>query len=57
MKKKNLIGLAIVVTAIALLLETGILNYVNEKNASMTSQVLLDRVISIIDKTKQVKLS
>lgn len=52
MKKKNLIGLAIVVTAIALLLETGILNYVNEKNASMTSQVLLDRVISIIDKNE-----
>lgn len=52
MKKKNLIGLAIVVTAIALLLETGILNYVNERNASMTSQVLLDRVISIIDKNE-----
>lgn len=51
MKKKNLIGLAIVVTAIALLLEAGILNYVNEKNASMTSQVLLDRVISIIDRS------
>ena len=50
MKKKNLIGLAIVVTA--MLLETGILNYVNEKNASMTSQVLLDRVISIIDKNE-----
>lgn len=55
MKKKNLIGLAIVVTAIALLLETGILNYVNEKNASMTSQVLLDRVISIIDKNETSK--
>ena len=52
MKKKNLIGLAIVVTAIALLLETGILNYVNEKNASMTSQVFL-----LLTKTKQVKLS
>ena len=57
MKKKNLIGLAIVVTAIALLLETGILNYVNEKNATMTSQVLLDRVISIIDKNETSKLS
>lgn len=52
MKKKNLIGLAVVVIAIALLLETGILNYVNERNASMTSQVLLDRVISIIDKNE-----
>ena len=52
MKKKNLIGLAIVVTAIALLLEAGILNYVNERNASMTFQVLLDRVISIIDKNE-----
>lgn len=52
MKKKNLIGLAVVVIVIALLLETGILNYVNERNASMTSQVLLDRVISIIDKNE-----
>lgn len=52
MKKKNLIGLAVVVIAIALLLETGILNYVNERNASVTSQVLLDRVISIIDKNE-----
>lgn len=52
MKKKNLIGLAVVVIAIALLLETGILNYVNKRNASMTSQVLLDRVISIIDKNE-----
>lgn len=52
MKKKNLIGLAVVVIVIALLLETGILNYVNERNASMTSQVLLDRVVSIIDKNE-----
>lgn len=52
MKKKNLIGLAVVVIMIALLLETGILNYVNERNASVTSQVLLDRVISIIDKNE-----
>lgn len=52
MKKKNLIGLAAVVIVIALLLETGILNYVNERNASVTSQVLLDRVISIIDKNE-----
>ena len=52
MKKKNLIGLAVVVIVIALLLETGILNYVNERNASVTSQVLLDRVISIIDKNE-----
>lgn len=52
MKKKNLIGLAVVVIVIALLLETGILNYVNERNTSVTSQVLLDRVISIIDKNE-----
>ena len=52
MKKKNLIGLAVVVIVLALLLETGILNYVNERNASVTSQVLLDRVISIIDKNE-----
>lgn len=52
MKKKNLIGLAVVVIVIALLLETGILNYVNERNASVTSQVLLDRVVSIIDKNE-----
>lgn len=52
MKKKKLIALASVVIAIALLLETGILNYVNERNSSMTSQVLLDRVISIIDKNE-----
>ena len=52
MKKRNLISLAVIVIAIALLLETGILHYVNERNAYMTSSVLLDRVIDVIDKNE-----
>lgn len=52
MKKRNLIILAFTVIAVALLLETGILHYVNERNAYMTSSVLLDRVIDVIDKNE-----
>lgn len=52
MKKKNLIILAFTVIAVALLLETGILHYVNERNADMTSRVLLDRVVSVLDKNE-----
>ena len=52
MKKRNLISLAVIVIAISLLLETGILHYVNERNAYMTSSVLLDRVIDVIDKNE-----
>lgn len=36
----------------ALILETCILQYVNDKNAQTTSNVLLDRVISVIDKNE-----
>lgn len=36
----------------ALILETCILQYVNDKNAQTTSNVLLDRVIAVIDKNE-----
>lgn len=52
MKKRNLIILAFTVIAVALLLETGILHYVNERNADMTSRVLLDRVVAVLDKNE-----
>ncbi|RGS32194.1 GGDEF domain-containing protein [Eubacterium sp. AF22-8LB] len=44
--------LSITIVAIALILETCILRYVNEKNAQTTSNVLLDRVIAVIDKNE-----
>lgn len=45
MRKRKILVLSIIIVAIALILETCILRYVNEKNAQTTSNVLLDRVI------------
>ena len=44
--------LSITIVAIALILETCILRYVNEKNAQTTSNVLLDLVIAVLDKNE-----
>ena len=56
MKKRKLIILAITIIAAALLLEGFILKYVNDKNSDRMSKVLLDRVITVLDKNdKEVK--
>lgn len=52
MRKRKILILSITIVAIALILETCILRYVNEKNALTTSNVLLDRVIAVIDKNE-----
>lgn len=44
--------LSITIVAVALILETCILQYVNDKNAQTTSNVILDRVIAVIDKNE-----
>ena len=53
MKKRKIIILSIMIIVIALLLETSILKYVNDKNAHRTSKVLLDRVIAVLDKNDE----
>ncbi len=50
MKKKSLFFLAFATIAIALLLEAGILKYVNDSNTYRMSKVLLDRVITVLNK-------
>ena len=52
MRKRKILILSITIVAVALILETCILKYVNDKNAQTTSNVLLDRVISVIDKNE-----
>ena len=52
MRKRKILILSITIVAIALILETCILKYVNDKNAQKTSNVLLDRVIAVIDKNE-----
>ena len=52
MRKRKILVLSITIVAIALILETCILRYVNEKNAQTISNVLLDRVIAVIDKNE-----
>ena len=51
MRKRKILVLSITIVAIALILETCILRYVNEKNAQ-TTNVLLDRVIAVLDKNE-----
>ena len=53
MKKRKFILLGVAVVLIALLLEAGILNNVNNRNTYQTSQVLLDRVINVLDRNTQ----
>ena len=50
MKKKKLVFLAFATIAIALLLEAGILKYVNDSNTYRMSKILLDRVITVLNK-------
>lgn len=52
MRKRKILILSITIVAVALILETCILKYVNDKNAQTTSNVLLDHVISVIDKNE-----
>ena len=55
MRKRKILILSITIVAIALILETCILKYVNDKNAQTTSNVLLDRVIAVIDKNESTE--
>ena len=52
MRKRKILILSITIVAVALILETCILQYVNDKNAQTTSNVLLDRVIAVLDKNE-----
>ena len=52
MRKRKILILSITIVAVALILETCILQYVNDKNAQTASNVLLDRVIAVIDKNE-----
>lgn len=53
MKKRKFIVPAIAIIVAALLLEGFILKYVNDRNADRTSKVLLDRVITVLDKNDE----
>ena len=53
MKKRKFIVPAIAIIAAALLLEGFILKYVNDRNADRMSKVLLDRVITVLDKNDE----
>lgn len=55
MRKRKILILSITIVAVALILETCILKYVNDKNAQTTSNVLLDRVIAVIDKNESTE--
>lgn len=55
MRKRKILILSITIVAVALILETCILQYVNDKNAQTTSNVLLDRVIAVIDKNETIE--
>ena len=44
---------SVAVIVVALLLEAGILKYVNDENAYRVSKVLLDRVVTVLDKNDQ----
>lgn len=54
-KKKNIIILAIVIIFVALLLEAAILKYVHDKSIYRTSKVLVDRVITVLNKNDENK--
>ena len=54
-KKKNIIILAIVIIFVALLLEATILKYVHDKSIYRTSKVLVDRVITVLNKNDENK--
>mgnify|MGYP003305582111 FL=1 len=53
MKKRKIAILSIGIIIVALLLEASILKYVNDKNAYQTSKVLVDRVITVLNKNDE----
>lgn len=53
MKKRKLAALAVAVIVVALMLEAGILKYVNDKTTYRTSEVMLDRVLTVLEKNDQ----
>ena len=53
MKKRKFLVPAIAIIVVALLLEGFILQCVNDRNADRTSKVLLDRVITVLDKNDE----
>lgn len=55
MKKRKIVTLSVVIIVIALLLEASILKYVNDRNAYRTSKVLIDRVITVLNKNDKSK--
>ena len=53
MKKRRLAALAVAVIVVALMLEAGILKYVNDKMTYRISEVMLDRVFTVLEKNDQ----
>lgn len=53
MKKRKIAFLSVGIIIVALLLEASILKYVNDKNAYQTSKVLVDRVITVLNKNDE----
>ena len=53
MKKRKLAFLAVAIIAVALLLETGILKYVNDRSTYQMAKVLLDRVVTVLNKNDE----
>ena len=48
MKKRRLAALAVAVIVLALMLEAGILKYVNDQMTYRISEVMLDRVFTVL---------
>ena len=53
MKKKRVVIRGFLIIGVALLLEACILKYVNDKNAYRTSKVLVDRVVTVLNKNEE----
>ena len=53
MKKKRVVIWGFLIIVVALLLEACILKYVNDKNAYRTSKVLVDRVVTVLNKNEE----
>lgn len=53
MKKKKVVIRGFLIIVMALLLEAGILKYVNDINAYRTSKVLVDRVVTVLNKNEE----
>lgn len=53
MKKKKVVIRGFLIIVVALLLEAGILKYVNDKDAYRTSKVLVDRVVTVLNKNEE----